>query len=145
MDQGHGDTARTGGQTTLGVYLVVDTRNRVTRTSRDGMADKRQLMAVMFTDIQGYSAMMGADEATTVRVVREHRTVVRDGLVRHHGREIRTMFFLAPAASFGTGLVSFILANHYDFPPGQMATACLCFLLAIAWFVHYVQLAGTRR
>jgi len=58
-------------------------------------------------------------------------------IAKNLGHEIRTMFFLAPLVSFGTGLVAFVLANHYDFPPGQMATASLCFLLAVAWFVHY--------
>ena len=66
-------------------------------------------------------------------------------IAKNLGREIRTMFFLAPVASFATGLIAFILANHYDFPPGQMATACLCLLLGIAWLVHYVRLAGTSR
>lgn len=65
-------------------------------------------------------------------------------IAKNLGREIRTMFFLAPFVSFSTGLVAFVLANHYDFPPGQMATACLCFFLAVAWFVHYTRLAFLR-
>src|SRR5438128_1742974 len=35
--------------------------------------------------------MMGADEATTVRVVREHRALVREVLAAHGGREQRTI------------------------------------------------------
>ncbi|MBM4259138.1 MAG: metal ABC transporter permease [Deltaproteobacteria bacterium] len=66
-------------------------------------------------------------------------------IAKNLGREIRTMFFLAPLVSFAAGLVSFVLANHYDFPPGQMATANLCLLLAIAWFVHYARLSLPRR
>jgi ABC-type Mn2+/Zn2+ transport system permease subunit len=65
-------------------------------------------------------------------------------IAKNLGQEIRTMFFLAPLVSFSTGLVAFVLANHYDFPPGQMATACLCFFLAVAWFVHYTRLAFLR-
>jgi ABC-type Mn2+/Zn2+ transport system permease subunit len=65
-------------------------------------------------------------------------------IAKNLGREIRTMFFLAPFVSFSTGVVAFVLANHYDFPPGQMATACLCFLLAVAWFVHYTRLTFLR-
>jgi class 3 adenylate cyclase/tetratricopeptide (TPR) repeat protein len=45
----------------------------------------------MFTDIAGYSAKMGSEEATTVRVVREHRTIVRDALAEHSGDERRTV------------------------------------------------------
>lgn len=48
-------------------------------------------------------------------------------------REVRSMFFFAPAVAAGTGMIAFILANHYDYPPGQMGAACLCLLLAIAW------------
>lgn len=66
-------------------------------------------------------------------------------IAKNLGREIRTMFFLAPLVSFAAGLVSFVLANHYDFPPGQMATANLCLLLPIAWFVHYARLSLPRR
>ncbi len=65
-------------------------------------------------------------------------------IAKNLGREVRTMFFLAPLASLGTGIVAFVLANHYDFPPGQMATACLCLLLAVAWFVHYTRLTFSR-
>jgi ABC-type Mn2+/Zn2+ transport system permease subunit len=65
-------------------------------------------------------------------------------IAKNLGREIRTMFFIAPLVSFGTGLVAFVLANHYDFPPGQMATACLCALLAAAWFVRYARLSFPR-
>jgi predicted ATPase/class 3 adenylate cyclase len=53
--------------------------------------DQRVSLAVMFTDIQGFSAMMSADEATTVRVVREHRVIVREALAEHGGRELRTI------------------------------------------------------
>jgi class 3 adenylate cyclase/tetratricopeptide (TPR) repeat protein len=55
------------------------------------MADRRQLLAVMFTDIVGFSAMTAADEATTVRVVREHRDIVRERLSAYGGREMRTI------------------------------------------------------
>jgi ABC-type Mn2+/Zn2+ transport system permease subunit len=66
-------------------------------------------------------------------------------VAKNLGREIRTMFFLAPVVSFGTGVIAFILANHYDLPPGQMATACLCLFLAAAWFIRYVRQTPTNR
>ena len=45
----------------------------------------------------------------------------------------RSLFFLAPCTSLGTGVIAFVLANHYDFPSGQTAAPCLCALLAGAW------------
>ena len=51
----------------------------------------RQLKAIMFTDIKGFSAMMGTDEQRTIRLVREHRELVREVLARHWGTEWQTM------------------------------------------------------
>ncbi|MHB8066523.1 MAG: metal ABC transporter permease [Desulfobaccales bacterium] len=48
-------------------------------------------------------------------------------------REVRTMFVVAPLASLGAGVLGFILANHYDFPPAQMTVALLCLGLGLAW------------
>ena len=45
----------------------------------------------MFTDIKGYSAMMGTDEALTVKLVLEHRQIVRDCLKIHDGEEHETI------------------------------------------------------
>ena len=55
------------------------------------------------------------------------------------GRTARSLFFIAPCVSFGTGIVSFVLANYYDFPPGQMSAACLSFLLVLAWCIRAVR------
>ncbi len=51
-------------------------------------------------------------------------------------RQVRTMFFVSPAVAMGTGVIGFILAHHYDYPPGQMTVALFCFLLMIAWFLR---------
>lgn len=51
-------------------------------------------------------------------------------------REVRTMFVIAPLASLGAGVLGFILANHYDFPPAQMTVALLCLILCIAWILR---------
>jgi zinc/manganese transport system permease protein len=48
-------------------------------------------------------------------------------------REVRTMFVVAPLVSLGAGVLSFILANHYDFPPAQMTVALLCLCQCLAW------------
>lgn len=51
------------------------------------MGESRQLKAILFSDIKSFSAMMGEDEARTVRLVREHRAIVRDALERFGGEE----------------------------------------------------------
>jgi ABC-type Mn2+/Zn2+ transport system permease subunit len=48
-------------------------------------------------------------------------------------REVRTMFVIAPLVSLGTGVLGFILANHYDFPPAQMTVVLLCLCLCLVW------------
>ena len=60
-------------------------------------------------------------------------------IAKNLGRTARSLFFLAPCISLATGVVAFVLANHYDFPPGQMAAACLCALLAGAWVLRAVR------
>jgi ABC-type Mn2+/Zn2+ transport system permease subunit len=54
-------------------------------------------------------------------------------VAKNLGREVHTMFFVSPAIALATGMVAVVLANHYDYPPGQAATACLCLLLMLAW------------
>lgn len=44
-------------------------------------------------------------------------------------REVRSMFFVAPLIALASGIAGFVLANHYDFPPGQMSVAILASLL----------------
>ncbi|MCC6746747.1 MAG: hypothetical protein IT371_03755 [Deltaproteobacteria bacterium] len=51
------------------------------------MAGHRELKAIVFTDIAGFSRMMARDEAATVASVKEHREIVRRALARHGGRE----------------------------------------------------------
>jgi class 3 adenylate cyclase/tetratricopeptide (TPR) repeat protein len=52
---------------------------------------KRRLAAVMFTDIKGFSRMMGEDEERTVRLVERHREVVRRFFPRFEGEEHNTI------------------------------------------------------
>jgi ABC-type Mn2+/Zn2+ transport system permease subunit len=56
-------------------------------------------------------------------------------LARSVCREVRPMLVVAPAAGLATAAAGFVLANHYDFPPGQMTVALLCGLLALVWTV----------
>jgi adenylate cyclase len=45
----------------------------------------------MFTDMVGYSALTQKDEALALRVLEEHRAIIRPLLTKHGGREIKTI------------------------------------------------------
>jgi len=51
-------------------------------------------------------------------------------------REVRSMFLVSPVIAVVTGIVAFILANHYDYPPGQMTVALFGLELVAAWIVR---------
>lgn len=51
-------------------------------------------------------------------------------------REVSPMFWVAPIVAVAAGVVGFMLAHHYDHPPGQMTVALLSLLLAAAWGVR---------
>lgn len=51
-------------------------------------------------------------------------------------REVRTMFWAAPCIALGSTIVAFVLANHYDFPPGQVAACVEGGLLLVAWLAR---------
>jgi ABC-type Mn2+/Zn2+ transport system permease subunit len=51
-------------------------------------------------------------------------------------REVRPMLFWSPVVALVTGAAAFVLANHYDYPPAQMAVALLCGALLLAWVVR---------
>jgi ABC-type Mn2+/Zn2+ transport system permease subunit len=55
-------------------------------------------------------------------------------------REVRSMFVVAPVVALAAGVVGFVLANHYDTPPGQTAVALLCALALAAWPVRALRL-----
>ena len=56
-------------------------------------------------------------------------------------REVRYMFLVAPIVAVGTGAIGFLLANQYDYPPGQMTVALFCLGLTIAWIFRRVRKA----
>jgi ABC-type Mn2+/Zn2+ transport system permease subunit len=58
-------------------------------------------------------------------------------------REVRSMFLVSPVVAVVTGFIAFILANHYDYPPGQMTVTLFCLELVAAWIVRS-QKDGTR-
>src|SRR5713226_1244429 len=59
-------------------------------TSPDPAASNstRELAAIMFSDIAGYTALMGRDEQQAIRALAEHRELVRSLVPRFNGRMI---------------------------------------------------------
>ncbi len=51
---------------------------------------ERRLAAILAADVAGYSLLMGADEAGTARVLREHRAAVDPIIANHGGRIVKT-------------------------------------------------------
>ncbi len=51
----------------------------------------RRLAAVMFTDIVGYAALTQRNESDTMRLLEEHRNLVRPLIASHGGREVKTI------------------------------------------------------
>jgi class 3 adenylate cyclase len=49
---------------------------------------ERRLAAILFTDVVGYTALMGRDEAAGRRVRARHESLVRAQVERYHGRWI---------------------------------------------------------
>ncbi len=48
-------------------------------------------------------------------------------------REVRSMFWVAPAVGVSAAVAGFVVANRYDFPPAQLTVFGLCGLLVLAW------------
>ena len=45
----------------------------------------RQLAAIMFTDIVGYTAMMGADEGNAMQLLRKNRSLQESIITKQQG------------------------------------------------------------
>jgi class 3 adenylate cyclase/TolB-like protein/Tfp pilus assembly protein PilF len=54
-------------------------------------SERRELAAIMFTDIVGYATLVQKDEAKALRLLAEHRKLVRSALAEHGGREVKTI------------------------------------------------------
>ena len=52
---------------------------------------QRRLMAIMFTDIVGYSALTGRDEMLAMELLQEHHSLLRPIFGRHGGIEVKTI------------------------------------------------------
>ncbi len=53
--------------------------------------DQRKLTAIVFTDMVGFSLLSQRDERLALKMLEEHRGIVRGVLPSHGGREIKTM------------------------------------------------------
>lgn len=53
--------------------------------------DNRQLAAIMFTDIVGYTTMMGRDEEKGLALLRKNREIHKPLIEKHHGKWIKEM------------------------------------------------------
>lgn len=51
----------------------------------------RRLSAIMFTDIVGYSAITQINEETALRLLQEHRSILRPLFAKYNGNEIKTI------------------------------------------------------
>jgi ABC-type Mn2+/Zn2+ transport system permease subunit len=54
-------------------------------------------------------------------------------------REVRSMFVVSAVIGMVTGMTGFIIANHFDYPPGQMTVALMCLAVAVSWLVRMVR------
>jgi adenylate cyclase len=68
---------------------------RTQRAKKPAVADRpkeqRKLAVIMFTDMVGYSALTQRDEKLALRLLEEHRAIVRPLVTKHDGHEIKTI------------------------------------------------------
>jgi TolB-like protein/class 3 adenylate cyclase len=55
------------------------------------MPQTRQLAAIMFTDIAGYTALMGRDEKKAFEILRKNREIQKPLIEKYHGRWIKEL------------------------------------------------------
>ena len=80
------------------------------------MTSSRQLAAIMFTDIAGYTRLMGEDEQKAMQVLRKNRKIHQSIIKKYHGNWLKEM---------GDGtLASFKTTSDAVFCAGALIKAC---------------------
>ena len=51
--------------------------------------EERRLSAIMFSDIKGFSRMMGEDQEATLRLLDEHNEIITPIIKRHKGKVLK--------------------------------------------------------
>ena len=80
------------------------------------MTSTRQLAAIMFTDIVGYTKLMGEDEQNAMQLLRKNRRIHKSIIKKHHGKWLKEM---------GDGtLASFKTTSDAVYCAGELMQAC---------------------
>jgi class 3 adenylate cyclase len=75
----------------------------------------RQLAAIMFTDIVGYTALMGEDEQKAFQLLKKNRKVQRPIIEKYNGRWLKEMGD-GVLASFTTVVMLYIVLPPFRKP-----------------------------
>jgi adenylate cyclase len=91
---------------------------------------KRQLMALLSADVQGYSTLMSDNEEATIRTLTTYRAVMTHHIRQHHGRVVDTtgdnllaVFSSVTYAVQGAVAVQQVIRAHNDALPAHRVMA----------------------
>lgn len=88
---------------------------------------KRKLTTILCADVQGYSSLMGADEADTLERLRRYRAIMAELFERHEGRKVNTWGdaviaefpSVVEAVRCGVEIQDALSAENRDLPDGR--------------------------
>ena len=55
------------------------------------MSQSRQLAVIMFTDIVGYTALMGEDEQKAFELLKKNRNMQRSTVDKYYGKQLKEL------------------------------------------------------